>query len=276
MTRGVVRALRLQRRLVGNALAERPRNASVCTAAWIVTHPDVSNTAARALIVIAQHVGKTGTAYPGLDRIAKLSGVSMRTAQRAVGELLKHPEAPICRALRRNTSALYSLTRAAHDAPALANAQLKATLPAAPPPLAGDAIHGEAGGDTCGAGAVTPVVRPLGDAGVALTLLNLDRCPAPASPTRTNNDALTEARAQDLAGAATYREDRLANNAPRRTPAPAGMVAAPQARSSRSVCEVDGCGRAATDARGGRYFCAEHGAETSGRPSFWTSGGGRL
>lgn len=170
-----------------NQLRQKSRqNPSVCACAWIATNRDIGHAAARFLVVLAQHMDQQGTAYPGLDRLAAMTGMSRRSAQRANGELLRHPNAPITRRQRRNTSSVYVLTPAAYDAPQLARRAGKAS--AEGPRPRGDTA-GAAGVSRMAAPEVPSVAAPLGDRRGVLTLGNVDR-------TANGNGALRDVRSE--------------------------------------------------------------------------------
>jgi len=236
------------RRLPSNALAEPTPSASICAAAWVFLHPEVGDAAARLFVTLAQHV-KKGTAYPGMGLLARRTGRSVRAAQRAIAELLEHPEAPLTRKLRpKNLTPIYSLTRFAFEAPRLANESLRAhdNEPTRP----GDedvAPRGDAH-DAPGAGPDAPGVTPpgapsltraLGVSSGTLTLKNLP-------PTDNGNEN------------GAWKEGRVGR--PEATPIPATVPA--------SLCAK--CGRRPAEPSGnGRMLC-----EVCARP--WGHSGGRL
>ena len=225
-----------------NSLAARRRNPSVCVVAWAVTHSEVSHPAVRALLVLAQHMDGHGRAFPGLDRIARLGGMSRRTVQRAVDALVKHPAAPITRKQRHNTSSVYVLTTPAYDAPAAANRMLKGLHGESPDGVAPGAPEG-AIRDTSEAPNRAP---SLGVTSGALTLRNLGGCHRPASAHSTNNG-----------NGALKREGThtLAEISPSRVPTPAREMP-PRARTD--ACDETGCHRPAMIAAGGAMFCEMH------------------
>lgn len=232
------------RRLAPSGPASRKRNPSVCVCAWIVLHPEISNTAARFLVVLAQHANRDGAAWPALDTVKARAGMSRRSAQRAVSELLNHPQRPITRKLRRNTSPIYALTLAAIEAPNRVNRKGAAPVAIHAPGGAVAGLSGVATDDTPG---TPPVTRSLGDTSGALTLRNL---------VRTDNGASNEGRAGRPGGIAAL----------------AGWeCSARQLTPSPNVCDV--CGRPAENAWRGGYFCDLHLPEP---PKLWTRSGGRL
>jgi hypothetical protein len=242
--------------LPANSLGARRPNASVCAVAWVITHPEARSPAVRALLVLAQHMDKHGSAFPGLDRIARFGGMSRRTAQRAIAALVEHPEAPITRKQRRNTSSMYALTTAAYDAPDRANQVVKAHDTATPAGV----TAGAAEGDTPDTATTPTVARPLGVTGGALTLRNL-HLPANSRATDNGNGAVSREGYE-----ASERTSSL------RVPTAARQTTPPRARGG--ACDVVGCCRAAVVAKAGRMFCETH--APSDQPSFWTSSGGRL
>jgi hypothetical protein len=226
--------------LASNALAApTPRNASICACAWITLHPEISHASARFLVIVAQHMNRDGTAYPGLDTIAGLGGMKRRTAQRALARLLKHPEAPITRRFRRNTSPIYTLTLASRGAPYLANQKRRAPAPGG----ATDGTPDHATGDTPDASAEA---RSLGATGDALTLKNLQR-------TANGNGASKEGK--------VVRPEAFAPSA-RPSPVPLPLR-----------CGVGGCTRDVEAAGPAGMFCDLHNRE---KRQVWTSRGGRL
>ncbi len=236
------------RKLAGAALPPgAKRNPSICACAWIALHPEISHAAARFLVILAQHVNNDGRAWPGLDTVGALGGMKRRSAQRAVAELLKHPQAPIARKLRRNTSPVYTLTLAAIEAPGRANQRRD-------PPSVGFAPGGVTDGAPDRASHDTPaaptVARSLGDISGTLTLRNLGR-------TDNGNGASKEGRVACPEGTAT-----VAVGAERR----ARPVIAPA-----NTC--DRCASPATGARDGAVFCDAHDPAVR---RFWTRSGGRL
>jgi hypothetical protein len=91
---------------------EAPKRAPILVAAvrWL-RGSGVSPSAARLLLDLVEHCNANGECFPSVERLMENTGMSRRTTQRALGELLKHTHPPIRQRIRgHHSSALYSVT----------------------------------------------------------------------------------------------------------------------------------------------------------------------
>ena len=79
--------------------AKKPVPLVIAAVLWLRAN-NVSAAAARVLVDLVEHCDKKGVAFPSVDRLAANGWMNKRTAQRALAELVQHPEAPIAQRRR--------------------------------------------------------------------------------------------------------------------------------------------------------------------------------